>query len=413
MTPRSLLTRVMWCGALGVGCGPEAAHHDGEYPLPSGTATAVRTPNSTSSTSSRQSQPGAATSGTPTTTRARPRIVALEHGKPHCGLADDGSLWCWFDRLERSDFSLRGVTQIASGGNHECAIAEGLLSCWGNNAYGALGDGTEVNRTAPTPVVGLGPVAEVGLTFGRSCARSLDGEVTCWGDRVFGSVGDGSRIDNSGREKLLAGTAIVKNAVSLAVASSHACALERGGTVTCWGNNLLGESGQPSGQHVLRPTRVPALRNVRLLAAGGQHTCVVGPAPDRNLRCWGPASQDGLIPAGSPEGSRHPAPYTIAFPAPIESVAVGGSSACAVLSDHSVYCLGNNENGRLGDGTEKTRTTPTRVALPEPIAEITCDALGTSCARSAQGRVWCWGKEVKPGSGTLLDDSSVPYEPAF
>jgi len=29
----------------------------------------------------------------------------------------------------------------------------GTAYCWGENRYGALGDGTGINRTAPTPVL--------------------------------------------------------------------------------------------------------------------------------------------------------------------------------------------------------------------------------------------------------------------
>ena len=48
---------------------------------------------------------------------------------------------------------LRGVADLAVGGFHACAVLEdGSVSCWGDNDYGQLGDGTMENRAEPTPV---------------------------------------------------------------------------------------------------------------------------------------------------------------------------------------------------------------------------------------------------------------------
>jgi hypothetical protein len=45
-----------------------------------------------------------------------------------------------------------GATAISSGTDHTCAIVAGKLKCWGNNAAGKLGDGTQVTRSAPVDI---------------------------------------------------------------------------------------------------------------------------------------------------------------------------------------------------------------------------------------------------------------------
>jgi hypothetical protein len=69
-----------------------------------------------------------------------------------------------------------------------------VLYCWGDNSYaagGQVGDGTTINRSVPTPV--LGGIAFNSLMGGGidlTCAQSALGQPFCWG--AGGEVGDGS-----------------------------------------------------------------------------------------------------------------------------------------------------------------------------------------------------------------------------
>jgi len=49
---------------------------------------------------------------------------------------------------------LTGVTGISLGGNYSCAaLSSGQVWCWGRNATGLLGDGTDAYRATPVPVL--------------------------------------------------------------------------------------------------------------------------------------------------------------------------------------------------------------------------------------------------------------------
>lgn len=45
-----------------------------------------------------------------------------------------------------------GVTAINGGSYHSCAVANNALYCWGENRYGALGDGSTINNYVPVLV---------------------------------------------------------------------------------------------------------------------------------------------------------------------------------------------------------------------------------------------------------------------
>lgn len=86
-----------------------------------------------------------------------------------------------------------GIAELAVGDYHACALGTGGgLKCIGTNTLGQLGDGTQVHRSTPVDVIGLGAgVAAVTAGGSHSCALLLDGRVKCWGMGVDGQLGNG------------------------------------------------------------------------------------------------------------------------------------------------------------------------------------------------------------------------------
>ena len=73
------------------------------------------------------------------------------------------------------------------------------------------------------------------------------------------------------------------------------------------------------------------------------------------------------------------------------SIAAGGRHTCAVLSNGTIRCWGNNSDGRLGNGkiTEDFGRT-VQVANIHAGRQIAV-GLNFSCASLANGTVHCWG----------------------
>ncbi|MFO0601560.1 MAG: hypothetical protein U0324_00230 [Polyangiales bacterium] len=90
------------------------------------------------------------------------------------------------------------ISDVAAGGWHTCAIAraDGRVFCWGRNDAGQLGDGTTTQRNTPVEVVGLRGVTAIAAGLRHTCAM-FGGRVRCWGDNAVGQLGDGSTTPRS------------------------------------------------------------------------------------------------------------------------------------------------------------------------------------------------------------------------
>lgn len=173
---------------------------------------------------------------------ARTRAPA-ETGAVWCwGYGADGELGDGgtADRPTPMRVSLPGATRrIVAGSYHTCALGPTDLHCWGGNMAGQLGDGTMNNRERPVAVRGLGPgrVIDVALGFAHTCVRLREGAdegvVSCFGANFEGQLGDGTHearlVPTVGRE-------LHGRAVRLSLGFSHTCVLFDTGRARCVGD---------------------------------------------------------------------------------------------------------------------------------------------------------------------------------
>lgn len=175
-----------------------------------------------------------------------------------------------------------GVTAIAVGGNHSCALtAAGGVKCWGNNWEGQLGDGTRSSRNTPVDVTGLGSgVKAIAAGTWHTCALTTGGGVQCWGDGNGGST-----------PKDVAG--LSNGVAAIDAGDSFTCAVTTEGGAKCWGANYFAQLGNGTKDSSSTPTDVVGLSSgVAAIAAGVYHACAL--TTTGGAKCWGTAGAGQL-----------------------------------------------------------------------------------------------------------------------
>ena len=151
---------------------------------------------------------------------------------------------------------LASISKIGAGHAHACALDQnGKMSCWGNNAYGQLGDGKTASRSTPGAISGFDAKNVTGMAVGHfhSCAIVKDSSsnsgkeanVWCWGNNAYGQLGNGTRNNSSVPVKV---RGLPASAASISCGAGHTCAVLTTGDAWCWGRNEYGQIGKTAGQ---------------------------------------------------------------------------------------------------------------------------------------------------------------------
>ena len=251
-------------------------------------------------------------------------------------------------------------------------------------------------RATPRPWTELREIA-IGELFMCGLAR---GGVYCWGTGRFGELGLGGS-DQQQREAVPAGPLRgIGDAIAIDANRGFACAINSGGAVFCWGNNVHGQLGDGTTQNRAVPVPVEGLPlAATAVTAGYQHTCAV--LADRRVACWG-ENADGQL--GFDGGGMHLRPTIVRDLTQVDLVAAGRATTCALRSGGAVLCWGSNQYGELGRGVgpDELASSP----LPRPVTGIEravhVDGYGDHfCAVGESGAVWCWGGQTAPTAREL------------
>jgi hypothetical protein len=311
--------------------------------------------------------------------------------------------------------------------------------CWGDNGSGQLGDGTNVARTSPVAVaVPAGvtlPFTSVFAGYAHTCAVDSASGLWCWGSNASGELGDGTQLARNVPTRVKIGTEGVtipasSYAARLGLGLAHSCGYIASATTPaseyCWGDNTYGQLGNNSTAlrstspvKVATPPGMYVPGSERGTAAGRYHTCAIDGLD--GIQCWGRNDAGQL-------GTATTTNRTMADRSPQLNgfsrswLFAGGDQTCVRetawgSASRRVVCVGSNTSGQAGDGTT---TTPKLTATAPTGSEVVTASANVLINRftSASGQV---GGHVMPvpfsmstyttwltnASGTLF----VTYDP--
>jgi alpha-tubulin suppressor-like RCC1 family protein len=299
-------------------------------------------------------------------------VAAVVAGSEHtCAMTTAGAVGCWGanasgqlgdgSNVNRSTVVnvpglSGGVTAIAAGSEHTCAVVGGGVKCWGANASGQLGDGTRVNRNTPVTVPGLS-AGVTGIVAGseHTCALTTTGAIWCWGANASGQLGDGTNVNRNAPVNI---SGLPGGVAAIVAGSEHTCAQTSGGVMGCWGANASGQLGDATNVNRNAPVNVAGLSGgVAEIAAGSEHTCAL--TRGGTMGCWG-ANASGQLGDGT-HANRNVAVNVSGLSGGVTAIVAGSEHTCAMTTGGAVACWGANASGQLGDGTNANRAAPTSV----------------------------------------------------
>jgi hypothetical protein len=215
-----------------------------------------------------------------------------------------------------------GITQIATGANHTCALSYGLVRCWGNASYGIPGHGNlndvgsgplSIIAAGDLPVLSAAEISagmtltQIALNYTHACVMLSSGAMRCWGFGSFGANGNTTTLGDNAGELPVADVPVLsaaeisagKTVTQIALGNNHTCARLSTGPMRCWGKGTNGQLGNGGTTYlgdqagelptadvpVFSAAEISAGRTITQIAAGEDHTCVL--LSTGTMRCWG------------------------------------------------------------------------------------------------------------------------------
>ncbi len=366
------------------------------------------------------------------------------------------------------------ITQIAAGGFHACArVSDGTIRCWGRNNVGQLGVGvTSDGGFDPTPrpapvnpqLANVSQITASHYSMNASVTCVLAGGVPeCFGANTTGQLGlaaDAGLFDNGAHPDASAVQGLPQSVSSVWAGNLHSCAIDGTGAMYCWGYDGQTQLGRPTpnvNNNVLpaapvqtdasaaiqmgpgfdysigltkaglvyswgannvgqlgraandpSPPGVVTLTNVTNIAAGLEHACAVSSG---TVMCWGDDTNGELGDGKQNTQSQSPVTVNVGGKT-ITQVTAGYSHTCALASDGTVYCWGQNDWGQCGTGggdggfNNADVLTPTQVQLTGKALQVEAGT-NHACALITGGSVMCWGANDRGQLGQGLLDASL------
>jgi alpha-tubulin suppressor-like RCC1 family protein len=327
--------------------------------------------------------------GTYSTTNKAEEIVASDVTAIAAGgyhslfVKSDGSLWAmgrndsgqlgdgtYTDTNKPEEIISSGVTAVAAGYKFSLFLkSDGSLWAMGDDSFGQLGDGfgqlgtPNYNATTnqPEEIVASGVTDIAAAGGGRSMFLKSDGSLWAMGDNDYGPFGDGTAYYAYVPEEIFA-----SGIIAIAAGSNHSLFLKSDGSLWAAGANSAGELGDGTYTTTGQPQEIVA-GGVTAVSAGNDFSLFL--KSDGSL--WGMGDYafgqlgGGTYYSGSSLTTNQPEQIVVVG---VTAIAAGAEQSLFLKTDGSLWGMGRNDSGQLGDGFSDYLATPEQIyPSPQPV----------------------------------------------
>ena len=313
--------------------------------------------------------------------------------------SDSASLVTVEKTVGTTNSTLGDIMQVASGGEHTCALDEGgEVWCWGKTEGGRLGytpSSSQAHMTRAQKVSGLSDIVHISAGGAHTCALDLSAQVQCWGEGGSGQLGNNLTDDSTTPVTVKAASgnsaADLSSVAWLDAGRNHTCAVLTSGQVWCWGEGSDGRLGDNASVNRSYAVSVKAQSGsavtiVENISQKSLFTCAAVSSKDAK-RCW-PSSWV------SDENLSNTLLLSRALQSGLPSQSsVGNSYHCAFTSSGKTKCWGQPSlTAHFGvSGSVITSPSTVRTSSQDVVGVDYIVGGGSFCSVSSMGRQTCQG----------------------
>jgi alpha-tubulin suppressor-like RCC1 family protein len=321
----------------------------------------------------------------------------------------DGALWAWGNNsygqlgdgtnIDKNTPTKIGINttwnSISSNSHHNLGIKnDGTLWAWGRNNHGQLGDGTNVDKNTPTQIGTDTNWSTISIGHFHSLALKNDGTLWAWGGNNGGQLGDGTNIDKNTPIQIGTDT----NWSKISGGRLHNSGIKNDGTLWAWGDNSFGQLGDGTNINKITPTQIGTDINWSTISSRDLHCLAI--KNNGTLWAWGYNSLGQL---GIGSYINQTTPTQIGTDTNWNTISANYSKSLAIKNNGTLWGSGSNGNGDLGDGTISNKNILTQIGTDTNWA-TTISGGNHSIVKKNDGSLWVSGANF---SGQLGDGTNV------
>ncbi len=391
-----------------------------------------------------QNTPQLVSSGWKTITTGKKHVLGLKNS--------DNSLWSWGtnsfgevgDATNVSKFSpveicatnnnncaINNFVSISAGDNHSSAIGtDGIVYVWGANHSGQLGSTDDVFKNIPQKLNNT-PWLFISNSGLSTLAIHNDGTLWGWGKNNYGQLGMQAPINTPNTDVIRPTKGVYWEQV--VAAKNHTLAIRDDGVLWGWGDNSSGQFGNGTSNNISSDKMpLPIVtdigcssdsitwnfvssyenHNLAIAKAGKLANCTEN--ANNTLWAWG-SNNAGQLGDGTKNSQLSPVEIEVYYSDNTpndnsddvkvlwEFISTGKSHTLAIDTNGNLWAWGDNLNGKLGDGTNVEKLTPTKIGVKSDWKKVSAGTFHSLGIDDSDLR-YSWGYN---GKGNLGNNSLI------